>query len=78
MLIVADGTKLFIDAHDVATFEREGGRLYALRGIRLVGITLNPFSPFGGSFDAQAFLHEARAALGGHLVTDVCLQEEAS
>ncbi|MGC4062501.1 MAG: hypothetical protein QM749_17310 [Aquabacterium sp.] len=74
-LVVADGTKLFIDANDLAVFEREGGRLYALRGIRMVGITLNPFSPFGGGFDAQAFVHEARATLGGHLVTDVCLQE---
>jgi hypothetical protein len=77
-LVVADGTKLFIDAHDLASFEREGGGLLAVRGIRLAGITLNPFSPFGGSFNAADFLQEARTALGGHLVTDVCLQEEVS
>lgn len=78
IFVVADGTKLFIDANELTMFGREGGRLYALRGIRLAGITLNPFSPFGGSFDAHAFVHEARAALGGHLVTDVCLHQEGS
>lgn len=73
-LVVADGTRLFIDAGELADFERLGGRLHALRGIHLLGIALNPLSPFGGSFDAQAFLAEARAALPGHTATDVMLQ----
>jgi len=77
-LVVADGTKLFVDAADVAAFERQGGQLFAMRSIHLLGVTLNPFSPFGGSFDAQAFLHEARAGLQGHIVTDVLLCQEGS
>jgi len=77
-LIVADGTKLFIEAAELAAFERQGGQLQAMRGIRLVGISLNPFSPFGGSFDARAFLREARATLNGHAVTDVRCQQEGS
>lgn len=77
-LVVADGTKLFIDAADVAAFERRGGRLLAMRGIRLLGVTLNPFSPYGGSFDARAFLHEAQATLHGQPVTDVLLFQEGS
>lgn len=77
-LVVADGTKLFIDAADVATFERRGGRLLAMRGIHLLGVTLNPFSPYGGSFDARAFVHEARTTLHEHLVTDVLLFQEGS
>lgn len=77
-LVAADGTKLFIDAADVATFERRGGRLLAMCGIRLLGVTLNPFSPFGGSFDPPDFLHEARAALREHIVTDVLLCQEGS
>lgn len=76
-LVVADGTKLFIDAADVAHFERRGGQLLAMRGIRLLGVTLNPFSPYGGSFDARAFLREAQATLQGHAVTDVLLCQEA-
>ncbi|MBI2731759.1 MAG: hypothetical protein HYX44_00100 [Aquabacterium sp.] len=76
-LVVADGTKLFIDAADVHAFEADGGRLLAMRPIRLLGVTLNPFSPFGGSFEARAFLHEARVALPAHPVTDVLLCQEA-
>lgn len=72
-LVVADGTKLFIDASDLATFEHQGGRLYAWRGIQLIGVSLNPFSPFGGSFDPIEFLAQARTALAGHVVTDVML-----
>lgn len=72
-VVVADGTKLFIDALELAAFERQGGRLFALRGIRVLGITLNPFSPFGGSFDAALFQARAREALSAHLVTDLML-----
>ena len=72
-LVVADGTKLFIDALDLAAFARQGGRVRALRAIRLAGITLNPFSPFGGSFDAHDFLAQAQDALAEHVVCDVLL-----
>lgn len=72
-LVVADGTKLFIDAVDLAQFARQGGRVCALRAIRMAGITLNPFSPFGGSFDAHDFLAQARTALPEHVVSDVLL-----
>lgn len=72
-LVVGDGTKLFIDALDLAAFERQGGRVCALRAIRMAGITLNPFSPFGGSFDAHDFLAQARTALPEHSVSDVLL-----
>jgi hypothetical protein len=74
-LVVADGTKLFIDAVELAAFERQGGRLYAQRGIKLLGITLNPFSPFGGSFDAATFQAQARSAFAANVVTDVMLKE---
>lgn len=72
-LVVGDGTKLFIDALDLTAFARQGGRVSALRAIRMAGITLNPFSPFGGSFDAYDFLAQAHAALPEHTVCDVLL-----
>jgi hypothetical protein len=72
-VVVADGTRLFVDATDLALFARRGGRLFAQRGIQLLGIALNPFSPFGGSFAPHAFLDEARSALPGRIVTDVML-----
>jgi len=74
-ILVADGTKLFIDAAELSAFARDGGRVRALRGIRLAGITLNPFSPFGGSFAAEEFLDAARGAFPRHVVSDVVLEE---
>lgn len=73
--VVADGTKLFIDANDVATFRAMGARLAAFRRIRIAGITLNPFSPLGGSFDAGDFLDAARRAFPDHVVADVMREE---
>lgn len=74
-LVVADGTKLFVDARELASFARKGGRLCALRGIRIAGITLNPFSPFGGSLEAEIFLGAARRAFPEYVVTDVVLED---
>ncbi|MCK9985189.1 MAG: hypothetical protein AzoDbin1_01661 [Azoarcus sp.] len=74
-VVVADGTKLFIDANDVAGFTAMGGRLAAFRGIRIAGITLNPFSPLGGSFDAGDFLDAGRRAFPDHVVADVMREE---
>lgn len=77
-LVVADGTKLFVDAIELGVFARNGGCLRALRGIRMAGITLNPFSPFGGSFEAPEFLAAARTAFPEQIVTDVLYEEAVS
>lgn len=74
-VVVSDGTKLFVEAADLAAFARLGGRLLADRAIHMTGITLNPFSPLGGSFDATAFLAQARAAFAGYGVSDVMLEQ---
>ncbi len=70
-VVVADGTRLFVDSADLAALASRGARLVALRPIRIAGITLNPFSPLGGHFDAAAFVAAMRAALPQHVVTDV-------
>ena len=44
----------------------------------MLGITLNPFSPFGGSFNAHDFLTLARQTFPQHLVTDVLLTKEGT
>lgn len=74
-VVVADGTRLFVDAADLSRFAKAGGRVVAWRAIRIAGIALNPFSPFGGSFDAREFAAAARAAFPGHVVSDVLLEE---
>lgn len=70
-LVVADGTKLFIDAIELAVFAKKGGQLLANRRICMAGISLNPVSPFGGSFEAAEFLTAARNAFPEQVVTDV-------
>jgi hypothetical protein len=75
-VVVADGTKLFVEATDLVQFGQLGAHILAYRGINLTGITLNPFSPMGGSFDAFEFLAAARLAFGNYGVSDVMLEEQ--
>ena len=75
-LVVHDGTKLFVDQLELAALQKNGSKVLAQHAIRLVGITLNHFSPFGGSFDAQEFLTTARASFEGYAVCDVQLEEQ--
>ncbi|WP_395011248.1 hypothetical protein [Undibacterium sp.] len=73
-VVVADGTKLFIENTDLLIFQKLGAKLVGYRGINLTGITLNPFSPMGGSFDAAEFLDVAKNAFIGYDVCDVVLE----
>jgi len=77
-VVVNDGTKLFVEAADLALLQKLGAQVMAYRGIHLSGITLNPFSPLGGSFGAQAFLAAAREAFPGYGVSDVVLEDEGN
>lgn len=77
-VVVNDGTRLFVEAGDLMAFGKQGARLMAYRGIHMTGITLNPFSPLGGSFDAAQFLDSARAAFAGYGVSDVMLEEDGN
>lgn len=75
-VVVNDGTKLFVEATDLAVFRKLGAQVLAFRGIHMTGITLNPFSPLGGSFDAQEFLSAAREAFADYGVSDVVLEAQ--
>ncbi|OIQ73139.1 hypothetical protein GALL_452260 [mine drainage metagenome] len=75
-VVVADGTKLFVEAVDLMALGQLGAQLRAYRGIHIAGITLNPFSPVGASFDAAAFLSAARQAFAGYAVSDVMLEKQ--
>lgn len=75
-IVVADGTRLFIDASELAALQGLGASVQGFSSIRLLGVTLNPFSPFGGSFNPSDFLHAARAAFRSTTVCDVVLEEQ--
>ena len=76
-VVVADGTRLFVENHELAAFQLLGATLCAWRAIHVIGVTLNPFSPMGGSFGAQELLTSARKELAGHEVSDVLLEQGA-
>jgi hypothetical protein len=73
-IVVADGTRLFVEAADLASLARRGAHLAAWRAIRLLGLTTSPFSPGGGHLDATKLLTAARAAFPGQVVNDVVLE----
>jgi hypothetical protein len=75
-LVVNDGTRLFIEAADLTAAAKLDSQVLAYRGIQITGITLNPFSPHGGSFDAQEFLTTAREAFPDYGVIDVMLNDK--
>jgi hypothetical protein len=77
-LLVADGTRLFVESADLAALAARGARLWAWRGIRLVGLTTNPFSPLGAHLDAAQLLAAARAAFPEHGVSDMVLEARAA
>ena len=75
-VVVADGTRMFVDHAAVLDLQKLGGRLLAYNRIRVTGITVNPFSPFGAGFVAGEFLAATRRALPGYEVSDVILEEQ--
>lgn len=77
-LVVADGTRLFVEAADLAALKQLDGRVLAHQGIQIMGLTLNPFSPLGGNFAARDFLHAAREALPDYAVCDVMLESDGN
>lgn len=74
-VVVNDGTRLFVDAAELAAFEKLGAQLLAYQGIRIAGVTVNPFAPQGGDFDAHVLLQAAKEAFPQYQVTDVVLED---
>jgi hypothetical protein len=74
-VVVADGTKLFVESAGLLALQKLGASLLAFRAIKMIGITLNPFSPLGGSFVAAEFLAAARQAFADYVVSDVVLEK---
>lgn len=63
IIIVEDGTKIFLNNLTLSKFQKQGGRIRALNKINLVGVSCNPKSPLGYEFPGNAFLKELRAHL---------------
>ena len=56
IILVEDGTKLFLSKYTLNKFEKKGGILKVLNPIHIAAITINPTSPSGYEFDKNSFL----------------------
>ena len=56
VLLVEDSTKLFISRDVLSRFQKSGGILKVAYPIKIVGVTINPKSPNGDSFNNDKFL----------------------
>jgi hypothetical protein len=62
-LIAEDAGKIFIKAATYEKLQIKQASLAVKTPIRLVGLTLNPVSPYGIGFDPQEFLEQMREAV---------------
>ena len=74
LVLVSDATRLFVEQRDVNRLREFAGTLKVIDPIYLLGVTLNPTSPWGAGFDPQEFLDTAREELSEWGVTDVMLE----
>jgi len=77
-LVIADGTRAFADSRTWREFRRAGGKLRVVNPIRLLAVTTNPFSPLGGSYEADEFLAKVGALAAPLPVFDVVLGKSAN
>lgn len=73
-IIVVDGTKVFVEEMDYRIFEKKGGSIKVIEPIKLLAVTINPYSPEGYNFEPVTFYNTMREALYPLDVFD-CVQE---
>lgn len=54
-IIIADGTRVFIQPREWLKFTRQGVKIRVLDKINLIAVTLNPYSPAGYYFQPEEF-----------------------
>ncbi|MDR2770468.1 MAG: hypothetical protein LBB57_00360 [Clostridiales Family XIII bacterium] len=69
--VVTDPTKVFVDRRAWRRLRDRGLRVFVLSGVKIVAITVNPYSPAGFSFDSAELIRMIGAAVGDIPVLDV-------
>lgn len=75
LVVIADGTRLFIEQKDIEKLESLGGKIKVLDLIQVLGVSLNPTTPFGKGYDPQEFEDEAKTYLKFSPIVDVVLDK---
>ena len=63
IILVVDGTKLFLSNKTIKKFQKKGGVIKVLKSIDIIAVTINPTSPDGYEFDKEVFLKSLTEAL---------------
>jgi hypothetical protein len=61
--LAEDGTKLFLSKDTLLKFKRAGGSIKVLSPIKIICLTCNPTSPYGYTFDGDAFRQKLQSAI---------------
>ena len=75
-IVVADGTKIFINPKDYLLFKRIGISIKVVFPINLIGVTVNPYSPSGYFFEPKTFLEKMKSYIKNIPVMDIMLGGE--
>ena len=75
-IIVADGTKIFINPKDWLKFQRQGVKVRVLDKVDLIALTLNPYSPKGYYFEPLNFLEKMKSRINKLPIMDLILGGE--
>jgi len=70
-LVVNDGTKIFIDSKNWIQLIHKGFNIKVLESIKIISVTINPYSPEGYYFEQKEFLNKMRSYLRDIPVLDV-------
>ena len=62
-LIVRDGTKVFLQKRNLNLLKKSRLELQVLDAVKLIGVTVNPISPYGITLDANIIVTELRDKL---------------
>lgn len=74
-IVVRDSTKVFIRPKDFERHIKLGVRIKVMESINLVGLTLNPTSPKGHSFESREFVSNMKSEIEDVPIMDLFITE---
>ena len=72
-IAVSDGTKIFIPPKDYLHFLRMGLKIEVVYPINLIGVTVNPYSPYGYYFEPEELLKKMKSYIKDIPVIDIMI-----
>lgn len=74
-IVIEDATRVFISPHSLRRLKKRGSRIIQISHTDVIGVTTNPTSSSGGSYDAREFMRTVADISHGIPVWDIVLGE---